>query len=453
MNDSSGRPESTGANAARRRATHKEEGQLTLAHVRRRRIPLTGVVVLAISAAIGCQDAARPTSPDMTFTRAFPALGAERTAVCHVAGRADGPKFAELTVSGAALTAHLDERGNARAGHEGDYLVTARTPCPPPPTTPNVRICKAVNADILLSRFFDFDVNGEAVSIRGSTCVDRTFRVGTPVTISETIAAGTQLNSITITPPAAGTGDVARATATVIAGIDLAEVIFGNGALIGGLTICKEVEPVGLLGRQFEFLLSPLAGVSTSHYIAGGTCRFADSYPAGTEVRVVEVPGFGSLDVGIITTGISVVPADRLVPGSLSLESRRVSVTIGEGMTQVRFVNARPVGSLEICNTTPAGFTDAPQFFVNAEWADGLLAAVNVPANECISVQPLGFGFPVNYSVRIGEAVPPALRLDAVTVDPPDRLLGTPDLAARSANVRIGTGNTRVTFHHVFATP
>ena len=452
--DSSRRPEPNDAGKARRGATQREGGTLALAQLGRRRIPLTSLVVLAISAAVGCQDAARPTSPEMPLTEAFSALGGEKTTVCHAAGRADNLKFAELTLSGAALSAHLGERGSARAGHEGDYLVTTRTPCPPPATGPNVRICKTVDGEFPL-RQFAFEVNGEEISISGSTCANRTFRVGTPITITETIAAGTALNSITITPPAAGTGDIAARTATVIAGNDLAQVIFGNRVLLGSLVICKQVEPVGLVGKQFEFVVTPHGGSFISPpalVMAPGACFAAGSYTVGTAKTVIEVPSLSSLDVGIITSGITVVPADRLVPGSLSLESRRVSVTIGEGMTQVRFVNARPVGSLEICNVTPAGFTGAAQFFVIEMYGDERNVSVTVPANQCVSVHPIGFGFPVNYSVRIGEAVPSGLRLDAVTVDPPDRL-GTLDLAMRWAIVRIGTGNTKVTFHHVFTTP
>ena len=423
------------------------------------RVSLIGVAVLASTVAIACQDAAKPTSPDILPNGAPLASGAEQTTICHVTGRENNARFIELTASGAARAAHLDERGAPRSGHDGDYLVTARTPCPPPPTPPNVRICKAVNADILLSRFFDFDVNGEATSIRGSTCVDRTFRVGTQVRITEAVAASADLTSITITPQLAGTGNIASTSATIVAGTDLAEVIFGNSARFGQLMICKQVQAAGLVGKQFEFIVMS-QGIPTQTFFsppaamtAPGACVVAGTYLRGTVATVLEVVGPGTTDLGITTTSISTVPADRLVPGSVNLVSRRASVTIGEGTTQIRFVNARPVGSLEICNVTPPGFTGASHVFVDAEWSDGLLAQVNVPANTCVSPQPVWLGFLMGYVVRIGEVVPAGLRVDALTVDPPDHLMGTPYPTLAAANVLIGAGTTRVTFRHVFVTP
>lgn len=433
-----------GASYPRRSATSMRRRTLQDSQ---RRLPWAAVIGLTIGAAMGCQDAARPTSPNLARSGAVSAVGVEKTAICHAAGGAENPRFVELTVSDAARSAHMDERGKPHSGHERDYLVTARTPCPPLlPATPNVTICKAVNADHLLSRFFDFTVNGEKVSVRGSTCVDRTFRVGTPVTITEAIATGTYLYSITITPSTAGTGNVSAATASIVAGIDRAEVIFSNRVRLGGLAICKDVEPAGLFGKLFEFEVTAQGGLATVHVTGGGACALVGTYPVGTSVGIVEMVGAGSLDIGIITKGITVQPDDRLVAGSLNLTTRRVSVTIGEGRTDVRYLNARPVGSLEICTVMPAGFTGAPQFFVNAGWADGLLASLTVPANQCATVQPLGFGLPVGYAVTIGESVPGGVRLDAVTVDPPDHLIGT---TSNTANVLIGAGVTRVTFRHV----
>lgn len=433
---------------------------------------ISSIALLGAVIAGGCQDGTAPPTADPAVIGGVLAQVNEKTAVCHAAGRGDDPKFVEVRVNSGALAAHMDANGTPRAGHEGDYLVTPRTPCPPPPpTAPNVRICKAVNTDILLSRFFAFDVNGETVMVRGSQCADRTFRVGTPVTITETILPGTELFSITITPEAAGTGNVAGASATIIAGTDLAEVIFRNHSLLGQLTICKQVNSSSLRSLSFYFEVTR-QGAGPAYYSTPpvnpsapppGACVSAGTYPVGTELSVFEQFFPGGSYAAVYTPSITVLPANRVVPGSLNLAGRRVSVTIGEGTTEVRYVNARLVGYLQICNVTPAGFTGTTQFLIDAPWRDGSSPTLSLPANQCgfarLDAQPgpEGFEFPVgpSYPIVIREVVPSGLRLDAVTVDPPDRLSGTPQLTPpiAAAGVTIGTGTTTATFHHVWATP
>jgi hypothetical protein len=46
----------------------------------------------------------------------------DKITICHAAGRAGTTKYVEITVSKNASSAHLDEHGTPRAGHEQDYI-------------------------------------------------------------------------------------------------------------------------------------------------------------------------------------------------------------------------------------------------------------------------------------------------------------------------------------------
>jgi hypothetical protein len=408
--------------------------------------------VVAALLLTGCQDASVATSPAARMPSSAVAQASPKAAVCHAAGRADAPNFVEVSVGGSALAAHLDEHGTPRAGHEGDYLVTARTPCPPPPTAPNVRVCKVVDANMPAGRTFTFDVGGEAVTLAGGTCAERTFRVGSSVTITESVATGTALDAIGISPPVAGTTNVAGATATVVAGIDVAQMTFTNRTLMGQLTVCKALGPTGLVGRSFDFFVTPPGRYySITPTTVGGAqlCKPIAEYPIGTVVTVFEDLAPSTQNAGIVTS-IAVDPQDRIVAGSLDAASRKVSVTIGEGTTRVDFLNERLLVPFRICKESPAGYTGTTRFLVDAGW-DGVFD-VEVPANGCVNLTwpTVGPGVPVNNQATVHEIVPAGLRVAAITVDPPGHLVY---LSSESVLVRTGFEATTVTFRNVLATP
>ena len=422
---------------------------------------------IAAVIALGCHDATAPSNAGRTLDDVWLApvssVGS-RTAVCHAAGRSDNPHFVELLVGGGALAAHVDAQGTSRAGHEGDYLVTARTPCPPPPTAPNVRLCKVVDANMPPARTFAFAVNGEAASLAGGACLERTVRVGTPVSISETVTAGTVLDAISVSPANAGSANIAAGTAAIVAGIDVAQVTFTNRALVGQLTLCKRMELGGIIpGYHFWFFITAPSRPGVYYAINAGTqapygnCTSAGSFPVGTVVGVWEDVAPIPATFGIRTTSITVDPADRAVPGTLDLTTRRVSVTIGDGSTRVAYVNDRPIGTLRICKNSPPGVTGTTTFsLVDPPWVDGNIL-VHVPANGC-TIVPRGFGpgelgVPVDANVSIVELIPAGVRVAAISVDPSSRQVGTPDLSQGHVRVRTATGTTTVTYQNVSATP
>ena len=134
----------------------------------------------------------------------------------------------------------------------------------------------------------------------------------------------------------AGTGEIASATATVVAGTDLAEVTFANWAVAHHLQAAGAGGPGRSHLTFFVTVFRPLNPgpfyFITPTSVGGppGFCVPAGSYPLGTVVNVVEELGSGGLWFGVETTSITVVAADR-ASGGPSLFNRQVRVAIGEG--------------------------------------------------------------------------------------------------------------------------
>lgn len=305
-----------------------------------RRLTLAAVTV-ALTAAAGasCRDAAAPTRPVLTdpspvqFARA-----AGEVSICHAAGRADDPKFVEITVSENAATAHLDGHGTPQAGHEQDYVITERTPCPPPETPAQVRVCKVGGAGIPAGTPFSFVVDGQPVTVPAGDCVTRTFRVGTRVTVAETVPANTVLAGLTLTPAAAGTTDLEAGTASVVAGTDVVTLTFTNQAVVAGyLKVCKASTGTPAVTGSFAFGIAGVPGV-TSVSVPVGQCVFVPGtggLPAGTTVTITE-----ALNANTQLFNITCVPTSG--PGSCTtnVPARTATVVIAGGITsEVTFTN------------------------------------------------------------------------------------------------------------------
>jgi hypothetical protein len=110
----------------------------------------------------------------------------------------------------------------------------------------------------------------------------------------------------------------------------------------GLLKICKVAGTGVSVGTPFKFT----AGSSTVTVPAGpppgGTCVVGPSFPAGTSVTVAE-----TIPAGHLVSSIHVAPVSQLV-GTPSLLAGSVDLSIGSGVTEVTFTDAR-TGFIEIC--------------------------------------------------------------------------------------------------------
>jgi hypothetical protein len=100
-------------------------------------------------------------------------------------------------------------------------------------------------------------------------------------------------------------------------------------------------------------------------------------------------------------------------------------------------------GQLKICKVGLAGVAPGTSFTFTAGNAPSFtVAAGNPPGGLC----RLGPSFPQGSTVTVTETVPSSLHVSGITVAPINRLVGTPNLAAGSVTVTIGSGITELTY-------
>jgi uncharacterized repeat protein (TIGR01451 family) len=99
-------------------------------------------------------------------------------------------------------------------------------------------------------------------------------------------------------------------------------------------------------------------------------------------------------------------------------------------------------GLLKVCKVAGPGIAIGTPFTFTAGSGKFSVPAGPAPGGTCM----IGPTFPVGSNVTVDEDVPPGYSVSSIAVAPPKQLVGTPNLAAGSVNVTIGTGVTVVTF-------
>jgi hypothetical protein len=100
-------------------------------------------------------------------------------------------------------------------------------------------------------------------------------------------------------------------------------------------------------------------------------------------------------------------------------------------------------GHLKVCKAAGIGVPIGTPITFTAGSSPFTVPAGPAPGGTCV-VSP-GF-FPVGSSVTVTETIPAGDTVSDITVAPAGRLVGTPNLAAGTVNVTIGSGVTEVTF-------
>ncbi|GLC24818.1 DUF5979 domain-containing protein [Roseisolibacter agri] len=411
-----------------------------------RRLALAALTAaLAAAAVASCRDAAGPIRPALSDPPAVRlARGAAGlTAICHAAGRAEDPRFVELRLPANAVDEHLGEQGTPMAGHEQDYLVTERTPCPPPDEPGEVRICKVGAAGIPAGTPFSFVVNGEDVTVSAGACTSLPFRVGTTVNVAETVPANMVLMGLTLAPAAAGTTDLAAGTATVVAGTDVATLTFTNRLNVGFLKVCKASSGTPAVTGSFTFNLTGVPG-TTSVSVPVGQCVFVPNtnpvsgIAAGTVVTVTEVAN-PSTQVGSITC----VPTSG--SGSCATSGQTATVTIAANITsEVTFANRVNVGFLKVCKASSGAAPVTGSFAFNVSGIPGT-TSVTVPVGQCVFV-PSTTGITAGTVVTVTEILSPNTQIASITCVPTSGP-GSCTSSGLAATVTIGAGLTsEITF-------
>jgi hypothetical protein len=153
------------------------------------------------------------------------------------------------------------------------------------------------------------------------------------------------------TDPAKGTGDE-----TVLAGDTTDQTIVTYSDALSTVKLCKEWYGDDTPNTVFPFSLtsSGAAGpttVSGSVGLTAGSCQIVGTVRAGTQVNITEL-----VTPGTKVAAINVNPTSNsqgnspVVPGTLSLPNRTVSIIAGAGETDITYVDeAADPGTLKIC--------------------------------------------------------------------------------------------------------
>jgi len=138
----------------------------------------------------------------------------------------------------------------------------------------------------------------------------------------------------------------------------------------GLLKICKVAGSGVSVGAPFTFNFTPSASPLTvpAGPTPGGYCEVGPSFPVGTAVTVSE-----AIPPGGTVTGITVAPNG----GTTNLSAGTANVTIGNGVTELTYINERHTGYIEICK---AGRVRGDYSFnVNP----GNIGPITVPVGAC----------------------------------------------------------------------
>jgi len=115
---------------------------------------------------------------------------------------------------------------------------------------------------------------------------------------------------------------------------------------------------------------------------------------------------------------------------------------LARGVTPVTPVR----GILKVCKVAGLGVAVGTSVSFNAGSTAGstdfTVPAGPAPGGTCV----VGPSFPVGTEVTVKEAIPAGDIVSSITVAPPDRMVGTPNLAGGGVDVKIGSGVTEVTF-------
>lgn len=115
--------------------------------------------------------------------------------------------------------------------------------------------------------------------------------------------------------------------------------------------------------------------------------------------------------------------------------------TVGVNLGNATGPQCEP-GLLKVCKVAGPGIAIGTPFTFTAGSSKFAVPAGPAPGGTCM----IGPTFPVGSNVTVDEDVPPGYTVSSITVASPKQLVGTPNLAAGSVNVIIGSGVTVVTF-------
>ena len=213
-------------------------------------------------------------------------------------------------------------------------------------------------------------------------------------------------------------------------------VLTSNGespCKFSALKVCKAAGEGVELGESFEFTIENFDGTPpTTHYtpagaMPGGSCTLIGStFKEGDQFKITE-----TLPSGYKIADIIVAPSDRA--DSIDIPNGGyASLTLGEGVTEVTFINEKATGYLEICKRgSGMGFQD-----FDLKYSSGSNTSVSVPIGYCAPAMEVPAG-----GVKITETITSLTpTLSNCATFPDDRLVNC-DLPNRTMVVQVAKGD------------
>jgi hypothetical protein len=193
----------------------------------------------------------------------------------------------------------------------------------------------------------------------------------------------------------------------------------------GWIELCKYPDTTGPVSGPFTFTVTDAAGSAQTVTVGTGTCTAPFQLASGTATVVETAVPFATV------TGISTIPADRLVSSDLSSGTAAVTVVPGDisTTTTVNFTNKEVTGFIEVCKRAAPGTGLTGNFQFTITGAMGFTDTVSVPVGACsnsiqvpagpVTVQETGTAatYVVDITVQGGQgALPPGPDLTHATV-------------------------------------
>jgi hypothetical protein len=319
-----------------------------------------------------------------------------------------------------------------------------------PPATGWLEICKYSTTTNPVSGNFTFTVNGTiSVSVATNSC-SAPFQVAagtaTVVEASNPYTAVTSISTIPSNRLLSGSLASRTATVSVPAGdISTATTVSYTNTLVDGFVeVCKQAATGSGLTGSFQFTITGAMNFSRTVSVPVGACSDSIAVPAG-QVVVAETGAAATY-----VTSITAAPAQNLLSSNLTAATATVAIVPGDVSTEtiVTFTDSPSV--LKLCKVSDSMSLQGTDFRFDANGTMVTVPAGGPPGGTCEIVPGI---FRAGTQVTISEAVAPGTMVDAITVAPTTRVVGSPNLATRTVTIVLGSGETVVTYDNEPAPP
>jgi hypothetical protein len=305
-----------------------------------------------------------------------------------------------------------------------------------------IEVCKSSTVNLPVSGPFQFTVDGQSVTVPTGGCsADMRVPAG-HATVVEQSNAYTQVTGISTVPQDALASSNLQSRTSIVnvpAGdiSNATTVQYINQRVDGTLEICKSAQEGSGLTGSFTFNITGPMGFSTTQTVPVGACSDSFRVPAGVD-QVNEV---GSNNTDLV--GVSTVPQHALVDSNLAAATTSVAVAAGDDAsneTIETFVNS--TSRLKICKVAGDYQLNGTVYSFTANGATVQAVAEPYPG-ACVLVPT---PYPGGTIVHVQEGITPGTAVSNINVSDNRAVPNSTDLDSRSVAVKLGFGQTVVTY-------